>query len=192
MAIKQNPFVAFDKGENIVTLQKDGIDIVPFYRYILLSGCPLDLVVSNFYQNHINKELLYKIQEIQYGFEMPDEKIDDYISLLKFSPSALYNAITPNRLFYNYMLVGQFKNMENMKKMYESLFMKMLVDGFVMDLQNHKLSQMYYDYFKITNMEVSNNIKIVVNGKECLFESNSDCILAKLQGTDNVIQCLKA
>ena len=192
MAIKQNPFVAFDKGENIVTLQKDGIDIVPFYRYILLSGCPLDLVVSNFYQNHINKELLYKIQEIQYGFEMSDEKIDDYISLLKFSPSALYNAITPNRLFYNYMLVGQFKNMENMKKMYESLFMKMLVDGFVMDLQNHNLSQMYYDYFKITNMEVSNNIKIVVNGKECLFESNSDCILAKLQGTDNVIQCLKA
>ena len=83
MAIIQNPFVVYNKEEDIVTLQnEESIDLVDFYRYILHSGCPLDLVISNFYQNHINQELLYKIQKIQYGIEIPQEKIDDCIFFL--------------------------------------------------------------------------------------------------------------
>lgn len=190
MAIIQNPFVIYNKEEDIVTLQnEDSIDIVDFYQYILHSGCPLDLVISNFYQNHINQELLYKIQKIQYGIEIPQEKIDDCIFFLKHSPSALLCAITPNHLFHGYEIV---KSVENMKSLYISYFIKMLTDGFVENVKNQSLSDMYSDFFKINKMHVSSNIEIEIDGNKRTFESCIKFGLSKLHGYDHSVVCVMA
>lgn len=188
MAIIQNPFVVYNKEEDIVTLQdEDSIDVVDFYRYILHSGCPLDLVISNFYQNHINQELLHKIQKIQYGVEIPQDKIDDCIFLLKHSPSALLRAITPNGLFHGYEAV---KSVENMKALYISYFVKMLTDGFVENVKNQGLSDMYCDIFKINKMQVSSNIEIEVDGEKRTFNSCTKYLLAKLHGYNKSMICI--
>lgn len=190
MAIIQNPFVIYNKEEDIVTLQnEDSIDIVDFYQYILHSGCPLDLVISNFYQNHINQELLYKIQKIQYGIEIPQEKIDDCIFFLKHSPSALLCAITPNHLFHGYEIV---KSVENMKSLYISYFIKMLTDGFVENVKNQSLSDMYSDFFKINKIHVSSNIEIEIDGNKRTFESCIKFGLSKLHGYDHSVVCVMA
>ena len=190
MAIIQNPFVIYNKEEDIVTLQnEDSIDIVDFYQYILHSGCPLDLVISNFYQNHINQELLYKIQKIQYGIEIPQEKIDDCIFFLKHSPSALLCAITSNHLFHGYEIV---KSVENMKSLYISYFIKMLTDGFVENVKNQSLSDMYSDFFKINKMHVSSNIEIEIDGNKRTFESCIKFGLSKLHGYDHSVVCVMA
>ena len=188
MAIIQNPFVVYNKEEDIVTLQnEESIDLVDFYRYILHSGCPLDLVISNFYQNHINQELLYKIQKIQYGIEIPQEKIDDCIFFLKYSPSALLRAITPNGLFHGYEAV---KSIENMKAIYISYFIKMLSDGFVENVKNQSLSGMYGDFFKINKMHVSSKIEIEVDGEKRSFDSCANFMLAKLHGYNQSVVCI--
>lgn len=188
MAIIQNPFVVYNKEEDIVTLQnEESIDLVDFYRYILHSGCPLDLVISNFYQNHINQELLYKIQKIQYGIEIPQEKIDDCIFFLKYSPSALLRAITPNGLFHGYEAV---KSIENMKALYISYFIKMLADGFVENVKNQSLSGMYGDFFKINKMHVSSKIEIEVDGEKRSFDSCTNFMLAKLHGYNQSVVCI--
>lgn len=190
MAITQNPFVVYNKEEDIVILQnEESIDIVDFYRYILHSGCPLDLVTSNLYQNHINQELLYKIQKIQYGIEIPQEKIDDCIFFLKHSPSALLRAITPNGLFHAYEVV---KSQENMKALYVSYFVKMLTDSFVEDVKDQSLSSMYDDYFKINKIRVSSNIEIEVDGEKRSFDSYTNFLLAKLHGYNQSIVCISA
>jgi hypothetical protein len=190
MAITQNPFVVYNKEEDIVILQnEESIDIVDFYRYILHSGCPLDLVTSNFYQNHINQELLYKIQKIQYGIEIPQEKIDDCIFFLKHSPSALLRAITPNGLFHGYEAV---KSVENMKALYISYFTKMLTDGFVENVKSQSLSDMYCNFFKINQMHISSNIEIEIDGDKRTFESRAKFGLAKLQGCNQSVVCVMA
>ena len=190
MAITQNPFVVYNKEEDIVILQnEESIDIVDFYRYILHSECPLDLVTSNFYQNHINQELLYKIQIIQYGIEIPQEKIDDCIFLLKHSPSALLRAITPNGLFHGYEAV---KSVENMKALYISYFTKMLTDGFVENVKSQSLSDMYCNFFKINQMHISSNIEIEIDGDKRTFESRAKFGLAKLQGCNQSVVCVMA
>ena len=190
MAIMQNPFVVYDKGEDIVALQdEESIDIVAFYRYILHFGCPLDLVISNFYQNHINHELLCKIQEIQYGVEIPQDKIDDCVFLLKHSPSALLCAITPNGIFHGYDAV---KSQENMKALYISYFIKMLTDAFVENVKTQSLSNMYCNYFKINKMHVLSNIEIEIDCKKRTFESCVKFSLAKLHGYDQSVVCVTA
>lgn len=180
----------YNKEEDIVILQnEESIDIVDFYRYILHSGCPLDLVTSNFYQNHINQELLYKIQKIQYGIEIPQEKIDDCIFFLKHSPSALLRAITPNGLFHGYEAV---KSVENMKALYISYFTKMLTDGFVENVKSQSLSDMYCNFFKINQMHISSNIEIEIDGDKKTFESRAKFGLAKLQGCNQSVVCVMA
>ena len=119
------------------------MDMVEFYQYVISYGCPLDLITANFYQQHINKELIDRIQEIQYGIEIPQEKLDDCIFLLKHSPGALLSAITPNGLFHSYQTV---KHQENMKILYISYFMERHL---MREVQRNMMSAGTNEYFLI-------------------------------------------
>ena len=130
---------------------------------------------------------MYKIQKIQYGIEIPQEKIDDCIFFLKHSPSALLRAITPNGLFHGYEAV---KSVENMKALYISYFTKMLTDGFVENVKSQSLSDMYCNFFKINQMHISSNIEIEVDGEKRSFDSYTNFLLAKLHGYNQSIVCI--
>ena len=187
-ALEQNPFITYNKDTSIVTIKDDTeIDIVDFYRYVMSSECPLDLIISDFYQQHINENLVEKIQNIQCGIELPKEKLNDCIFLLRHSPRALFRAITPNSLFHAYEAV---KSQENMKALYVSYFVKMLTDSFVEDVKEQSLSSMYDDYFKINKIRVSSNIEIEVDGEKRSFDSYTNFLLAKLHGYNQSIVCI--
>lgn len=187
-ALGQNPFITYNNDTAIVTLKNDTeIDFVDFYRYVMSSECPLDLIISDFYQQHINENLVEKIQNIQYGIELPKEKLNDCIFLLRHSPRALFRAITPNGLFHAYATV---KSQENMKALYVSYFVKMLTDSFVDDVKDQSLSSMYDDYFKINKIRVSSNIEIEVDGEKRLFDSYTNFLLAKLHGYNQSVVCI--
>ena len=185
MAINQNPFVIYDKGNNIVRLKDDKeFDIINFYRFVIYQGCPVELISSEFYQEHIDNKFLDKILQIQYGLEIPNDKRDECLFLLKCSPSALLRAITPNELFHGFTAA---KNLDNMRNLYINSFMRMLIEGFIDNFYNPALSDVFFDKFKITDMNLSSEIKIVVDGNERNLISHSKMGLFKLSGTNQVI-----
>lgn len=190
MALEQNPFITFNKDTSMVVLKDESeIDMVDFYQYILTSEFSIDLVISDFYQEHINVDILDRIQKIQYGIEIPKEKVDDCIFLLKHSPTALFYALTPNGLFHAYESV---KNCENMRTLYISYFEKMLIDGFVSDVKNQDISDMYRDFFKIEKMKVLSNVEIEIDGVKRTFNSCARFGLAKLQDYNRSVVCVLA
>lgn len=185
MAINQNPFVRYDKGSNIVRLKDDKeIDIIDFYRFVIYQGCPVDLISSEYYQEHIDNIFLDKILQIQYGLEIPNDKRDDCLFLLKCSPSALLRAITPNELFHGYTVA---RGIDNMRNLYINTFFRMLIERFIDNFNNPALSDVFFHKFKITDMNVSSEIKIVVDGNERSLISYSKMGLFKLSGTNRVI-----
>ena len=185
MAIEQNPFVIYDKGSNIVRLKDDKeFDIIDFYRFVIYRGCPVDLISSEYYQEHIDNKFLDMILQIQYGLEIPDDKRDDCLFLLKCSPSALLRAITPNDLFQGFTAT---KGFDNMRNLYINSFLRMLIEGFIDNFYNPALSDMFFDKFKITDMNVSSEIKIVVDGNERSLISHSNKGLFKQKDTNQVI-----
>lgn len=185
MAIEQNPFVIYDKGSNIVRLKDNKeFDIIDFYRFVIYRGCPVDLISSEYYQEHIDNKFLDMILQIQYGLEIPDDKRDDCLFLLKCSPSALLRAITPNDLFQGFTAT---KGFDNMRNLYINSFLRMLIEGFIDNFYNPALSDMFFDKFKITDMNLSSEIKIIVDGNERSLISHSKMGLFKLSGTNQVI-----
>lgn len=185
MAIEQNPFVIYDKGSNLVRLKDDKeFDIIDFYRFVIYQGCPVDLISSEYYQEHIDNKFLDMILQIQYGLEIPDDKRDDCLFLLKCSPSALLRAITPNDLFQGFTAT---KGFDNMRNLYINSFLRMLIEGFIDNFYNPALSDMFFDKFKITDMNLSSEIKIIVDGNERSLISHSKMGLFKLSGTNQVI-----
>ena len=189
-ALEQNPFTNYNKDTAGVTLKDEAeMNMVEFYRNVISYGCTLDLITSNFYQQNVNKDLLDEIQKIQCGIEIPQEKLDDCIFFLKYSPSALLSAVTPNGLFHGYQTV---KHLENMKVLYISYFMKMLTDSFVKDMKNQSLSDMYCDIFKINKMSVLSNVEIEIDGRRRMFGSCVNYGLFKLHDTNQTIVCITA
>ena len=185
MAIEQNPFVIYDKGSNLVRLKDDKeFDIIDFYRFVIYHGCSVDLISSEYYQEHIDNKFLDNILQIQYRLEIPDDKRDDCLFLLKCSPSALLRAITPNKLFHGFTATRDFDKMRNL---YINLFLRMLIEGFIENFYNPALSDMFFDKFKITDMNVSSEIKIVVDGNERSLISHSNKGLFKQKDTNQVI-----
>lgn len=191
-ALTQNPFVLYDKDRDIIALKEEAdIDFVDFYRYIIYYGYTVELITSEYYQNHINQKLIDRIMEIQFGIEIPEEKIEDCLFLIKHSPSALLFALTPNNIFHccSYPFI---KSQENMKNLYISSFVRMLLDGFLEDVEKQELSSMYFDLFKISEVKTSSTIEIKTNGECRMFESTKKLALAKLEGTNQAVICVSA
>ena len=186
MAIKDNPFVELrNDSKDIFLKNRDDIDIVEFYRAVIYNGCPVELLTSDYYQKNINETLLSRISEIQYGFEIPEEKKDDVLFLLKYSPSAMLYALTPDNMLHGYNIT---KQQENMRALYEMTFMRNLINGFVENYQRQQLSSMYLNAFDISMIKVKSDIIITHHNEERCFHTHSKLVLAKLEGNeDNVI-----
>lgn len=186
MAIRNNPFVELrNDSKEIFLKNREAIDVVEFYRAVIYNGCPVELLTSDFYQKNVNETLLSRISEIQYGFEIPDEKKDDVLFLLKYSPSAMLYALTPDNMLHGYSVT---KQQENMRTLYEMTFIRRLINGFVENFQRQQLSSIYLNSFNISEIKVKSDIIITHHKEERSFDTHSRLVLAKLEGNeDNVV-----
>ena len=139
--LANDPFLLFDKGKKTVSLKADDdIDYCDFYRSVLSSALPVGLIMSDYYQNHIDEKLLDEIWKIQGGFHVDKKDKENCITILRLSPSSLLYALNPDRLFQGYKAV---QGDEQMRALYESHFKSAIFERFQNDYQNQSLAQLF-------------------------------------------------
>ena len=139
--LTDDPFLTYDKSKKTISLKPDNqIDFCDFYRFVLSDNTPVDLVMSDFYQSHIDENLLDKIWEIQYSFSLDDEDKQSCLYLLRLSPSALLYALTPDMMFHGYQII---KVDEQMRTLYQSHFKSNLFKFFQNDFHNQNLYKLF-------------------------------------------------
>lgn len=141
LLLANDPFLHFEKGKNVVSLKSEkDINYCDFYRSVLSSAFPADLIMSDYYQNHIDEKLLDEIWKIQGGFHVDEKDKENCITILRLSPSSLLYALNPDRLFQGYKVVQGDKQM---RALYESHFKSALFERFQNDYQNQSLAQLF-------------------------------------------------
>lgn len=187
-AIRQNP--VFNVEDNVVSLKPDErIDFIDFYRRIMSNGVPIELLMTDYYQTHINDKLLDRIKTINEGFEIPDKIHRSVIEILRMSPSALTYVIVPDRLLKGYHLFAS--KDPQMEAMYQDYFIGRLIKCFKKDLENQYLTVLF-STLKMDKLSFSETVSIKRNGDaDVQLSSTIDYALANVQGGQPVLIILK-
>lgn len=179
IAVDKNPFL--ERDETHIYL-KEKIDMIKFYRYIFQKKkITPNLIVSDFYQNHINKNLLQEIWTIQDEFRVEEEQEDKVIQILKMSPSALYYVLSPNPILKNYNTI---KSDKEMCRMHNSFFMNSLINNFLNDFQKPFMGDVYYNYFKVKVLHKNSLLAVdFKDGNSVEIDSNINLAFMELGGS---------
>lgn len=139
--LANDPFLVFNKSKKIISLRpEDEINYCDFYRSVISPKLPVELVLSDYYQEHINESLLDEIWKIQGGFHIDEKDKENCLAILKLSPLSLQYALNPDSIFRGYMAV---QGDEQMRMLYESHFKSALFERFQNDYQNPSLANLF-------------------------------------------------
>ena len=177
-------FLDFDRSKKTITLKcDDKIDFCNFYRFVLCDNIPVNLVMSDFYQNHIDENLLEMIWEIQNSFSLDDGEKQSCLHILRLSPTALLYALTPDTMFHGYQII---KFDEQMRTLYQSHFKSNLFKYFQNDFHNQNLYKLFLT--KGANKAIVQS-QLTVVGKNIHFslEAKQNFILVGQKGVDQAI-----
>lgn len=108
------PFAQVDSEARILKLRsEDEIDYVVFYNYLLNGPVIPPLLFDEYYQQHIDDDLLDKILNIQHGLKLTDEDRQSSLFLLRHSLSALRYALQPDPMLKGNVYLDQMKGSQN-------------------------------------------------------------------------------
>lgn len=139
--LTSNQFIRYDNKLKRIILKEDAeIDFCDFYRFVLSMDTPVELIMSDYYQTHINRDLLNQIWEIQNSFHIEEDEVNGCLSILKLSPAALLYALYPDRILQGFKVM---QRDSQMALMYQSHFKSELFKRFQSDFQNPQLSKLF-------------------------------------------------
>jgi hypothetical protein len=146
--------------EDSVQLKTDEeIDFAEFYRWYNHGQLILESIVLPFYSNHIDKVLFEEILRIQMHIEIPEDKIDDCMFILKMSPSALVYALTPDDVIVNARRQGADK-IAPVNEFHTTYFMNSLAEHLLRDLQNPRFSSFYCCNFGLNDYSIETELQL--------------------------------
>ena len=146
-------------GETVSLTDEKDVNFVDFYRWYCYGQIIVDSVALPFYKNHINDALFSEILRIQEGIEVPDEKKNDCMFILRMSPSALYYALIPDKM----IVTGRMQGVQKIPQVnlhHTNMFLNSLVDYFISDLQNENFSAFYYHHYGLTEYSIDTELNI--------------------------------
>lgn len=180
-----NNLMIYEKENQTISLHLDEErDLVEFYRKIYAYGqVEIELLQTEFYQNHINERLLEKISEIQYGLKLPEEYIGDILFILKHSPSAMRYAIYPDSFYHGNPIIANSDN--GMVQIFQTYFMERIANLFRRDFTNQRLGAFFLDE-DIDMMRVETRITIGDRNVMCRLDTRQNLRLARISEFDQV------
>lgn len=158
-AIGKNPFVCQNKNGTLSLLDKENIDFIEFYRFILKNAIHPRILSRKFYIENIDVDLLKKICSIQENISIPKERIDDCLFLLRHSLTALSYAIYPDPFIIRYRSsIGTL--FPNVDKGHTEHFFNSLITCFQKDFHRQELSELFFNDYKIISLNTDISLKI--------------------------------
>lgn len=161
--IEENPYVK-EVSDNCYSLLPDeDISYIEFYKFILNGKVCAKMFSQPYYINHIDKNLIEKIMELQH-INIPEDKLEDVIFLLKASPVALSYAIKEDERLTNYRDKGGVSD-EKIEMCYYSMFFNTLMDLFENDyVNNNSLGDYYMNDLNINSIAIKK--ELLINKKD--------------------------
>lgn len=154
--LKKN-FISSD--EFVVSIYED-LDsiIVDFFRFFLTGEVFIRALGSKFYDKHINRLLIPKIEEIQVGLKLNADDINTVLELLKLSPSAFASSLYPEKMITQHYEQGI--RDERIASFDRKYFLRMLYNGLLIDFSNSLLNKYFYEVRGLREIESNHKIKI--------------------------------
>lgn len=193
--IDKSAFLKVNEGQ-ICLCDINEIDIPSFYRFVISNETPIDLFSSEFYQRHIDNNLLNQVWAIQFSFMLPEEYREDCKKIFKLSPSALLYALNPDPIYRNSNIPGL---SESMRDLYIQHFMDSIMSKFYLDFRHGAFSNMYHNKMGLRQLCKENTIVLSFKDKDDirlstkqlleiieLKDSHTLCIVNKIIENDKI------
>jgi Holliday junction resolvase-like predicted endonuclease len=164
-SVKAIPYLGVGACGTVNVIDVSEIDFLEFYRFILTDTVSVKVMVTRFYKDHVNRELLDSIKQLQKNIQIPEENIEECLFLMKHSPSALNYTIYEDEAITRYRSKDK-AIFPNIEKAHTEWFLDNVMRGFIADYNNGALSEYYLDEEKIASIELHTNLKIFKDGQE--------------------------
>ena len=160
--IRKNPFIYEEDAKYA--------QLLDFYRFNLeYEFRPLNIMLTDFYQDSIDKEFLAEVCAYQSGITIPNEYQDDCLYILRRSPSALLYAVTKDTSIAQGRLKG-LPTIPGFDKTHADMFIRNLIISFMRDSENLDIIQALATRFKITGVKTEATLSVAEDGvEEILF-----------------------
>ena len=191
-SIGQFPFIT-ETDDKIVMKPDDEMDFIEFYRFVLVGGCPTDFLKSDYYQSHINADLLKRILEIQSNLNILEDFYPQILFLLKSSPIALLYAIFPDEKIVKIrrpeVAVQQRPEVD---EIHNNIFIDGISRGFMTDYGDHgdKLLELHTDVQGIVEVGFSSLLTVKTSdGKFFKYPSSKKYAIMDAPRTGQKVRC---
>lgn len=187
--IKDIPFVRESSNDCYRLLPEEDISYIDFYEFILRGSVDVQMFSQCYYADHIDDNLLEKIRERQHYINIPKEKKEEVLFLLKHSPSALAYAIKEDKIITRYRGKDGKCLSERIDKGHSLMFLDNIMDHFDKDYcKNSPLGNYYMNDLGINDIIRKKELIINCNnGEKHVISQEQDIMLCKLQGYENSI-----
>lgn len=128
------------------------------YKYLFAGETPLVAFGCPFYDEHIDFELLNVICAIQGNLILPEERRDDCLKLLRWSPGALAWALHPEPLIVNHRKDAS--TTEMFEKIDADLFIRQLLARFNQDFNLRPLEKYFYTTRNLREVDTKQMVEI--------------------------------
>lgn len=163
--IRKNPFISEEDAKYHFKIDSKA-QLLDFYRFNLeYEFRPLNIMLTDFYQDSIDKEFLAEVCAFQSGITIPNEYQDDCLYILKRSPSALLYAVTKDTSIAQGRLKG-LPTIPGLDKTHADMFIRNLIISFMHDSENLDIIQALATRFKITGVKTETTLSVAENGVE--------------------------
>lgn len=175
-----NKFIQ-NKADKYSLLPIDEIDFIEFYRYVFTNATPIRILSRQLYLKMINEQLLERICEIQCCIKIPDDKKNESLFILQYSPTALAYAIEEDKAITRYRSPNGNTIAPNIDKGHTEWFMHKITNSFIQDFHNQMFHELYLNEYEITSICINLGLEIAKERRDkVIINDRKELLLGRL------------
>lgn len=163
--VKSIPFLTIKEEDVVSLIEEKDIDTIEFYRFIFKDMVSSRVLSTRFYKEHIDSNLLDRIWQVQCNIQIPKDKAEECLFLLKHSPSALVYSIYEDRAITSYRNKNR-AILPNLESAHTEWYLDNVMSFFIRDYNNSYLSEYYLDMEKIASIDIHTKLIVYKEGHE--------------------------
>jgi len=149
-------------GDELViptTLRNGHVFVNPeIYRLLFRLQCPISVLGCEFYDSHINVEMVREVCSIQYGLPLESEDIERAIRILRLSPTALAQSLSPIQMIIQGRKQGETN--ETIDRFHIDYFFQISLEALKIDFTSRLLGEYFHEKRGLRELEYEIQVRI--------------------------------